>query len=73
MPNKYYIVDKYVHHDDFGADSHNVVIEVTKSGGYKFANFVDELKTLEEAKQKYPKAEHIEGEHDKSLLGALTS
>lgn len=73
MADKYYIVEKYIQYDCDVPVSDNVVIEVTKSGKYKFANFVDEFRTLAEAKEKYPKAEYIEGEHDNSLLGALTS
>jgi len=48
MKPKYYIVEKYIHHD-YPVEDFNLVIEVTKSGGYKFPNFVAEFNTLEEA------------------------
>jgi hypothetical protein len=73
MKPKYYIVEKYIHHNDCNYEDYNVVIEVTKSGGYKFPNFVAEFNTLEDARAQYPKAEYIKGTHDKSLLGALVS
>jgi len=72
MKPKFYIVEKYIHHD-CNYEDYNVVIEVTKSGGYKFPNFVAEFNTLEDARAQYPKAEYIKGTHDKSLLGALVS
>jgi len=72
MKPKYYIVEKYIHHD-YPVEDFNVVIEVTKSGGYKFPNFVAEFNTYEEARAQYPKAEYVAGTHDKSLLGALVS